>query len=184
MNKETFIGLVRAVEIGNLYRADVNDAGEGLTPVLVMPYGISHNPPIGSRCVGLVIDCDRGNPYGTAYHPLSTIRTLSEGDVALNTTQDEPQSETGTHRILLRQSDGAIVIVSGSGKVTLTQDGKIELSGEIVVEGDLQVNGKIDATGIIESPAGVKSNGVDLATHTHLGVTPGSAATSPPTKTA
>ena len=184
--KETFIGLTRAVEIQTVTRAEVNDAGEVLTPILIFPYGYSHNPPVGSRVVGQAIDGDRGNSYGTAYHPISQVKTLNPGDVALNTAFDSANDVVGTQRILLNGADGSIVIVAGTGRITLGQTGKITITGrDITVDGDLKVTGRVDAEGTIQSETEVTVPVADafvhLSTHTHTVSGPN---TSPPTRSA
>ena len=185
MHRETFIGIVRAVEITNLARAEINDAREILAPVLVFPCGLNYNPPPGSRVVGLAIDGDRANTYGIAYNTQNTIQPMQSGDVALNTPFDETQLEIGTHRIHLYAQDGSITIVAGDSKITLEQDGSVRVSGNIVLDGDVKVEGKLSATGVIESDTEISANGVDLSTHQHI-IMGGSSAgtTSPPTKTA
>lgn len=73
---------------------------------------------------------------------------------------------------------------SGSTYVALTADGKIKLVGSIVVTGNMSVTGNVLATGNVQAAGLVTAlkdtTPIQLATHTHSGVTVGTGTSGPP----
>jgi phage baseplate assembly protein gpV len=111
-------------------------------------------------------------------------------------TNNDQKAAAGEKRIYARDSDGAsivelwlkndgtAVLENENGSVTLAPNGDITLDGAaITINGSsITVNGLTTINGAIISEAGEIStaSGIDLDTHIHGGVTPGTGTTSTP----
>lgn len=66
------------------------------------------------------------------------------------------------------------------GAAEIAAPGGITLRGNVTIEGDVQINGAGAITGDLTGDADMIASGKSLKTHTHTGVTSGSAVSGPP----
>lgn len=79
------------------------------------------------------------------------------------------------------KSDGGAIVNNGSGSIELQPGGAIVLNGVTIgTDGSISTDGDITSTGTVEGATVQTAAGIDLGTHTHSGVTPGSGTSGPP----
>ena len=105
------------------------------------------------------------------------VRVLEEGEVALNTAEDDPgaSSREAPHRITLKNgmeihisADNTVDIRAGTSRISMDPGGGIEITG------DVRISGSLTAQGAIVSGEEVRVKGIALSSHRHPGDSGGS----------
>lgn len=100
-----------------------------------------------------------------------------------------PTAESGRH--LVKFPDGAVIeydhaahalsaALPAGATAQITADGGVTINGPVIINGDTQVNGDIGLTGTARADTDVLAAGISLKSHTHGGVSSGSAVSGPP----
>lgn len=131
-------------------------------------YHEGNQPPIGDKDTrGITFSDGTKVTYNRSSHEL-TIDCI--GDVIINCKNATVTADT------LVKVDCPSSQFTGDVQV----DGNISVSGNASSDGDMTVQGGIHATGAIESNTQVKVGLINLTTHKHSGVQPGSGASATP----
>lgn len=102
-----------------------------------------------------------------------------------------PAPAAAAARHLVRFADGAVIEydhaahalsaeLPAGATAQITADGGVTINGPVTINGDTQVNGDIDLTGTATADVDVLADGISLKSHTHGGVSSGSAVSGPP----
>lgn len=98
----------------------------------------------------------------------------TRANIAPSTTDVELKFRDGSIKL---QPDNTIIVTNGSGSLTMTPGGDINLNGVVI-----KTDGSITSPGSVTASGDITGAGISLSTHTHL-ITTGSSAgeTAPPT---
>ena len=137
------------------------------------PYGLCHNPPVGSVVLVWAQNGHDSNAIGIADDPKNrTLRSLEPGEVGL------ANYLTGSYALFKENGDleieavnANVDITANNVNVTLTGTATFTIGGCTIT---------MSASGISVSGGTVVADGIDLKTHTHSGVQPGAGNTGGP----
>ena len=137
------------------------------------PYGLCHNPPVGSLAIVWAQNGQDSNAIGIADAPaIRTLRNLKSGEVGL------ANYLTGSYALFKENGDldvtavnANVNIVANNVNITLTGAATFTIGGTTIT---------LSESGISVAGGDVTADGVSLKTHTHSGVQPGSGNTGGP----
>lgn len=147
--------------------------GASRTGTLWTPYGLCHNPPVGSVALVWAQNGQDSNLIGIADAPATrTLRSLKSGEVGL------ANYLTGSYALFKENGDleidavnANVEITANNVNVTLTGSATFTIGGCTIT---------MSASGISVSGGTVTADGIDLKTHTHSGVQTGGGSTGGP----
>ena len=173
------------------------------------PYGIMHNPPIGSLAMLFSQNGQESNPIGIADAPaLRIIRNMQPGEIAVGNYitgaytyyKANGDVETYSPNNAIVNADGDINATAG-GNATVMAGGNINMTatGSVTINADtfaitapsggtmtvgttiVELTGTgIAMTGAVDVTGDVSADGISLKTHVHDGVSPGGGETGEP----
>lgn len=164
------------------------------------PYGIMHNPPVGSLGLLFSVNSLESHTIGIFDDPNNrTLKNLDNGEVAIGNyiTGDYVYFKNG-QIIKVRATgnvdvevDNNLIIDAGNditaeagNSATLTAP-TVTINGNTTINGNLVVNGSISSTSTISAPtiaaaSSLTIGGLEMGTHVHGGVESGSSTSGGP----
>lgn len=178
--------LLSTIDDGNLRLAKAQYFNKSQIVGAFSPYGIMHNPPVGSLGLLFSVNSQESHTMGIFDDPNNrTLKSLGTGEVAIG------NYGTGDY---VHFQNGQIIKVRATGNVEMEIDNSLTVvagsnavltAPTVTINGNLTVNGNINSTGTISAPTIAASNsltvgGLEMEDHVHGGVEPGTGISSGP----
>lgn len=151
------------------------------------PYGLMHNPPIGSLGLLFSVSSLESHTIGIFDDPNNrTLKGLGNGEVAIGNygTGDYVHFRNG-QIIKVRatgnmevEADNDVIINVGNNITAVANDSVTLTAPTVTINGNVTVNGNVSSTGTISAPtiaagSSLTVDGLEMGTHRHGGVQTG-----------